>query len=1219
MDADVRLLEFLHGAHMLVFTECGVEVGEMVPDLEGYVCVQHLGRIRSYKCGGVTVYVQAAYHTCVTVVRSHADLGILWLCVALPHVRRLYVACCYIPHHGSDIHSDHGQQASFSVLHKDISEFKGKGGVMLIGDFNGRVGCELDYDLVGMWDSVSNSTVFEPPFCVPARNTCDAVGPNAQGRDILQLCKDMELVILNGRLPNDAMGAFTYKQHGGKGVSRKKSKNIKDRQSLIDYCLAEPALFFTPEGNVHNGCDMSVAAWESMPPAVRRCAFDHVPITVNVMLHAAGGSAVSNSGTDHAAQPLQRIKWDATAQAAYVGLLQSDGEVLGILNQISGCGGDGVQANALLHQALVLAVQKLSLSGFKVLSKAGGVAPSDNTHHHTHKAWYDGECKRLRSVLREHEYMYGQCDATQAARCAYITHVRAAKRRYKEQCMNAVVDDWYRDPRKFWSAFKQNKNSAGIDDIQAWTSYFESLFAANRQGKYHGDSLEQHLAHFHQLFPDASDANTDAAHGLSANFTVSEVQAALSAMQAHKSAGPDGLPAEYLMHAVYHNDDDNTNIHVLAPYITHVFNLVLQNGYPAEWAACALTPVPKPKGNPAVMDNYRGIAVGGALSKLFSIVLTARLDAWAERGGWRAAGQAGFRSGRGTTDNAFVLQHLIEKYTVDKKQLFTAFIDFRKAYDCVDRELLWRKLQGMGLHGRMLTVLQGMYEHVRMQVRCHGTLGAAFEAGIGVKQGDPLSPLLFGLFIDRLEQYMRDQLSDCGVDFAATATFLLQVLLYADDLVLCAGSAEQLQRMLDCLQQFCTANCMAVNVSKSCVVVFNKAACPSRQIPEFTLLQSDGTRAAIPQCNEFTYLGIKFGDACHVKESMLDSNMTKARHCLAAMLHKCTQLRIHNVRIRCFLFNTLVLSVLNYGCVVWGVYHLSSLRTKWWGSKGSVEQLHKDFLCRILQVKSTVSTGCLMHETGRVPVIHGWLQQTLHWWNKIAKRDDNDIVKLALVDSVRLHQAGHKCWAASFVQALRSFMGVRTVVCRQGDRNSEVQLTELLYDVQRIPVAQVMSALTDAWTDKLWSDAQALSIGRQVGDLSDSERIGFKLFKYKKWCMDTTSFVSFVNVPKRIHVLAQFRLCSHRLNCETTHARTRSQRVCTCCTANVCENEMHMLECAAYQHLRVQFADLFTFDDLNDTAMHQFMCKGGDAHAWNRLADFLLAVVAHRATLITSN
>jgi hypothetical protein len=224
-----------------------------------------------------------------------------------------------------------------------------------------------------------------------------------------------------------------------------------------------------------------------------------------------------------------------------------------------------------------------------------------------------------------------------------------------------------------------------------------------------------------------------------------------------------------------------------------------------------------------------------------------------------------------------------------------------------------------------------------------------------------------------------------------------------------------------------------------------------------------------------------------------------------------------------------------------------------------------------------------MHETGRVPVMHGWLQQTVHWRNRVAERSDTDIVKQALVDSVRLHQAGHKCRAASFVQALRSFMDACTVVCRLGTQNPEVQLTELLHGVQRIPVAQVMSALPDVWQGNLWSDAQALSIGRQVRDVSDNEHMCFKLSRYKKWCMDITSFVSSVDAPKCIYLLAQFRLCSHRVTVEATHARPRSQRVCTCCNANVCEDKMHMLECAAYEHLRVQFADLFTFDELNDT------------------------------------
>jgi len=110
---------------------------------------------------------------------------------------------------------------------------------------------------------------------------------------------------------------------------------------------------------------------------------------------------------------------------------------------------------------------------------------------------------------------------------------------------------------------------------------------------------------------------------------------------------------------------------------------VLRGDYPDEWATCVLAPVPKPKANPLDKNGYRGIAVGMALSKLYSMVLLIRLDQVAENQGMRAKGQAGFRKGRGTPDNAFVLQHAIESCQKRGKTMIVAFIDFEKAYDRV--------------------------------------------------------------------------------------------------------------------------------------------------------------------------------------------------------------------------------------------------------------------------------------------------------------------------------------------------------------------------------------------------------------------------------------------------------------------------------------------------------------------------------------------------------
>ena len=96
----------------------------------------------------------------------------------------------------------------------------------------------------------------------------------------------------------------------------------------------------------------------------------------------------------------------------------------------------------------------------------------------------------------------------------------------------------------------------------------------------------------------------------------------------------------------------------------------------------------KPKGDARVKDDYRGIAIGTALSKLYSMVLMARTDAWAEREGRRARGQAGFPNCRSTTDLHFVLQHVLERNRISKQRTYCAFIDFKKAYDSVNRELL---------------------------------------------------------------------------------------------------------------------------------------------------------------------------------------------------------------------------------------------------------------------------------------------------------------------------------------------------------------------------------------------------------------------------------------------------------------------------------------------------------------------------------------------------
>ena len=143
--------------------------------------------------------------------------------------------------------------------------------------------------------------------------------------------------------------------------------------------------------------------------------------------------------------------------------------------------------------------------------------------------------------------------------------------------------------------------------------------------------------------------------------------------------------------------------------------------------------------------------MGSLLAKVYASVLNSRLSLWAEGRGVRASGQAGFRKDHRTTDQAFVLRALVEQVRAAHTRLYVCFVDFRRAYDGVPRDLLWGKLRAVGVAPPFLRAMQALYADVPMCVRFPHGLSEPFSSTIGVKQGCPLSPTLFGMYIDDLQ------------------------------------------------------------------------------------------------------------------------------------------------------------------------------------------------------------------------------------------------------------------------------------------------------------------------------------------------------------------------------------------------------------------------------------------------------------------------------------
>ena len=213
----------------------------------------------------------------------------------------------------------------------------------------------------------------------------------------------------------------------------------------------------------------------------------------------------------------------------------------------------------------------------------------------------------------------------------------------------------------------------------------------------------------------------------------------------------------------------------------------------------------------------------------------------------RASGQAGFRKDYRTTDQIFIINTLLQQARHQPRKLYCCFVEFKKAFDLVPRHTLWEVLEKRGMKGRVLSSLQSMYAADKAYVLTSEGSTAAFPCGIGVKQGCPASPLLFGLYLDELEELLEDAAD--SIDCPCLASLILTIMLFADDIALFSHSPSGLQTQLDILAAFCAERGLAVNVKKTKTTVFQHANC-SPDVQTFFYAGDP-----IEQVMEFRYLG----------------------------------------------------------------------------------------------------------------------------------------------------------------------------------------------------------------------------------------------------------------------------------------------------------------------------------------------------------------------------
>ena len=156
--------------------------------------------------------------------------------------------------------------------------------------------------------------------------------------------------------------------------------------------------------------------------------------------------------------------------------------------------------------------------------------------------------------------------------------------------------------------------------------------------------------------------------------------------------------------------------------------------------------------------------------------------------------QAGFRKGRGTRDQIANIHWIMEKAREFQKNIYFCFIDYAKAFDCVDHKKLWKTLKEMGIPDHLTCLLRNLYGGQEATVRTgHGTDWFQIGEYIGVHRGCILSPCLFNFYAEYIMRNAGLEKAQAGIK---TAGRNINNLRYADDITLMAESEEKLKSFL---------------------------------------------------------------------------------------------------------------------------------------------------------------------------------------------------------------------------------------------------------------------------------------------------------------------------------------------------------------------------------------------------------------------------------------
>ena len=413
------------------------------------------------------------------------------------------------------------------------------------------------------------------------------------------------------------------------------------------------------------------------------------------------------------------------------------------------------------------------------------------------------------------------------------------------------------------------------DEIkQRWTQYCSNLY------KDHGGGDDM-VTELEKITPLKEEDPQD--------ILYAEVQRAIDAFKRNKGPGSDGITGEMLQ----------AGGEPLARQIYELCNKAWHEGtIPEEWTKSILVPIPK-KGDLSQCSNYRTISLINHTGKVFLTVLLNRLKSQLDP--YLSEEQAGFRKDRSTIHQILTLRLLAEKAKRQGRKIYNCFIDFQKAFDTIKHKVIWAALKSYGVETKMVTLLEKIYESAQSAVRIGKETGESFRTDVGTRQGDPLSPLLFIAYLDRVMDQVRQ--NTCGVNIGGLS---INNLRFADDIDLVDEDISSLRRQIEQTKDAAEKAGLLVNTKKTKTMVFGE-----RSIDD----QIQVAGESIENVEKFEYLGslLTWDNNCSEE---IKRRIGKATGALASLQHICNSKKL-SIDSKLRVLNTCVFSVLLYASETW--------------------------------------------------------------------------------------------------------------------------------------------------------------------------------------------------------------------------------------------------------------------------------------------------------------